>query len=263
LEVHEITGTGMRPIKLAFAALAAAFFLFVPAQAADITVFAAASLTEVLQGIGKSYEAKTHNHVVFSFAASSTLANQIEGSSGADIFMSADTDWMDYLDSKGLIDHPTRKNLLGNSLVLVAPADSNVTINVADHFPLLAALRGGRLSIADPDSVPAGKYGRTALIALGVWSSVQDHIVSAENVRAALAYVARKEAPLGIVYKTDAMAEPKVRIAGTFPENSHHPIVYPAALTSDAKPEAKNFFGYLSGAKAKAIFEKAGFTVLK
>jgi molybdate transport system substrate-binding protein len=162
-----------------------------------------------------------------------------------------------------LIDHPTRKNLLGNSLVLVAPADSNVSINVADHFPLLAALRGGRLSMADPDGVPAGKYGLTALIALGVWPSVQDHIVSAENVRAALAYVARKEAPLGIVYKTDAFAEPKVRIASMFPENSHQPIVYPAALTRDAKPEAKNFFGYLSGAKAKAIFEKAGFVVMK
>ena len=253
----------MRPIKLAFAAWAAAFFSFVPAQAADITVFAAASLTEVLQDIGSSYETKTHDRVVFSFAASSTLAKQIEGSSGADIFMSADTDWMDYLDSKGLIDHSSRMNLLRNSLVLITPADSNVSINVADHFPLLAALRGGRLSMADPDSVPAGKYGRTALIALGVWPSVQDHIVSAENVRAALAYVARKEAPLGIVYKTDAIAEPKVRIASMFPENSHQPIVYPAALTRDAKPEAKNFFGYLSGAKAKAIFEKAGFVVLK
>src|SRR6185437_4437385 len=126
----------MKPIKLALAALAAAFLSFAPAQAADITVFAAASLTNVLQDIGKSYEAKTHNHVVFSFAASSALAKQIEASSGADIFMSADTDWMDYLDSRGLIDHPTRKNLLGNSLVLVAPADSNITINVADHFPL-------------------------------------------------------------------------------------------------------------------------------
>jgi molybdate transport system substrate-binding protein len=252
----------MKPIKFAFAVLAASFLSLASAQAADITVFAAASLTDVLQDIGKSYEARTHNHVVFSFAASSTLAKQIEGSAGADIFMSADTDWMEYLDSRGLIDHPTRKNLLGNSLVLVAPADSNATINVTDHFPLLAALQGGRLSMADPDSVPAGKYGRTALIALGVWSAVQDHIVSAENVRVALAYVARKEAPLGIVYKTDAMSERKVKIVGTFPENSHQPIVYPAALTKDAKPDAKDFLAYLSGPEARAAFDKAGFTVL-
>lgn len=252
----------MRPIKFIFATLAAAILWLTPAQAADITVFAAASLTDVLQDVGKSYEAKTHNHVVFSFAASSTLAKQIERSAGADAFISADTDWMEYLDSKGLIDHPTRKNLLGNSLVLVAPADSGTTINVTDHFPLLAALHGGRLSMADPDSVPAGKYGRTALIALGVWSSVQDHIVSAENVRVALAYVARKEAPLGIVYKTDAMSEPKVKIVGTFPENSHQPIVYPAALTKDAKPDAKDFLAYLSSPEARAAFDKAGFTVL-
>jgi molybdate transport system substrate-binding protein len=253
----------MKPSKIVLSGLAALLLSFVPAQAADIAVFAAASLTDALQDIGKSYEAKTHNQVVFSFAASSTLAKQIERSSGADVFMSADTDWMDYLDSKGLIDRPTRKNLLGNSLVLVMPADSGITIDVADRFPLLAALNGGRLSMADPNSVPAGKYGRAALIALGAWSSVQDHIVSAENVRVALAYVARKEAPLGIVYKTDALSEPDVKIAGTFPENSHRPIVYPAALTSDAKPEAKNFLGYLSGPEARAIFEKAGFTVLE
>jgi len=252
----------MRPIKFAIAALAATLLSFAQAQAADITVFAAASLTDVMQDIGKSYEAKTHNHIVFSFAASSTLAKQIEGSAGADIFMSADTDWMEYLDSKGLIDHPTRKNLLGNSLVLVAPADSNITINVTDHFPLLAALGGGRLSMADPDSVPAGKYGRTALIALSVWPTVQDHIVSAENVRVALAYVARKEAPLGIVYKTDAMSEPKVKVVGTFPENSHQPIVYPAALTKDAQAGAKDFLAYLSSPEARAAFEKAGFTAL-
>lgn len=252
----------MKWMRFAFAAIAATMFSLASAQAADVTVFAAASLTDVLQDIGKSYEAKTHNHVVFSFAASSTLAKQIEGSAGADIFMSADTDWMDYLDSRGLIDHPTRKNLLGNALVLVAPADSTATINVTDHFPLLAALGGGRLSMADPDSVPAGKYGRTALIALGVWSSIQDHIVSAENVRVALAYVARKEAPLGIVYKTDAMSEPKVKIVGTFPENSHQPIVYPAALTKDAQAGAKDFLAYLSSPEARVAFEKAGFTIL-
>ncbi len=251
----------MKP-KFAFAVLAAAFLSLARAQAADITIFAAASLTNALQDIGKSYEAKTHDHVVFSFAASSTLAKQIEASSGADIFLSADTDWMEYLDTRGLIDHPTRKNLLGNALVLIAPADSTASMDVTDHFPLLAALHGGRLSIAEPDSVPAGKYGRTALISLGVWSTVQDHLVSAENVRVALAYVARKEAPLGIVYKTDAISEPKVKIVGTFPENSHQPIVYPAALTKDAKPEAKDFLAYLSSPEVHAAFDKAGFTIL-
>lgn len=252
----------MRPIRFALATFIAIVFSLVQAHAADITVFAAASLTNVLEDAGKAYEAKTHNHVSFSFAASSTLAKQIEGSSGADIFISADTDWMEYLDSKGLIDRPTRKNLLGNSLVLVAPANSTQAINVTDHFPLLAALHGGRLSIAEPDSVPAGKYGRAALIALGVWNTVQDHLVSAENVRVALAYVARGEAPLGIVYKTDALSEPKVKIVGTFPENSHQPIVYPAALTKDAKPGSADFLAYLSGPEAHAAFETAGFTVL-
>lgn len=252
----------MKCIRIVFATSFAAMVSVATAKAADITVFAAASLTNVLQDIGKSYEAKTHDHVAFSFAASSTLAKQIEGSAGADMFMSADTDWMDYLDSKGLIDHPTRKNLVGNALVLIAPADSKATINVTDHFPLQKELNGGRLSMADPDSVPAGKYGRTALIALGVWSAVQDHIVSAENVRVALAFVARKETPLGIVYTTDAYSEPKVRIVGTFPENSHQPIVYPVALTKDAKPDARAFLAYLSGPEARAAFEKAGFTVL-
>ena len=252
----------MKNLKLAFAALAALFLSLAPAQAADITVFAAASLTDALQEVAKSYEAKTHTHVVFSFAASSTLAKQIEASSGADMFISADTDWMEYLDSRGLIDHATRRNLLGNALVLIALAGSTASIDVTDHFPLLAALHGGRLSIAEPDSVPAGKYGRTALISLGVWSTVHDRTVSAENVRVALAYVARKEAPLGIVYKTDALSEPKVKIVGTFPESSHQPIVYPAALTKDAKPGAKEFLTYLSSAQARATFEKAGFTAL-
>lgn len=256
----------MKSIKLAIAVLAAAFISFaLPAQAADtsdVTVFAAASLSDVLQDIAKTYEAKTHQHVVLSFAASSVLAKQIEASAGADLFISADTDWMDYLDSRGLIAHATRKNLLGNALVLIAPADSNVTINVTNHFPLMKALHGGRLSIADPDSVPAGKYGRAALISLGVWNGVQGSLASAENVRVALAYVARKETPLGIVYQTDALSEPKVKIIGTFPESSHQPIVYPAALTKDAKAAAKGFLDYLSGAEARASFDKAGFIVL-
>jgi molybdate transport system substrate-binding protein len=197
-----------------------------------------------------------------SLAASSALARQIEASGGADIFISADLDWMDYLDDKGLIQHATRANLLGNKLVLVAGKDVSTNINIAPHFDLLGALKGGRLAIADPDSVPAGKYGRTALTSLGVWNSVVNRLVNAENVRVALAYVARGEAPLGIVYETDAKADKNVRIAGVFPENTHPPILYPAALVKDAKPEARAFLAYLSSPAARAVFEKNGFTFL-
>jgi molybdate transport system substrate-binding protein len=246
------------------AALAAAILAFIaPAAIGEtITVLAAASLTDALGEIGKAYQAKTGTLPSLSFAASSTLARQIEASGGADIFISADVEWMDYLDSRRLIAHVTRKDLLGNHLVLIAPAQPAVSLTIAPHFDLLGALHGGRLAIADPDSVPAGKYARTALTTLGVWGSVVDHTVNAENVRVALAYVARGEAPLGIVYTTDAIGEARVRIVGTFPENSHAPIVYPAALTRDAKPGAKAFLDFLSGAEARAIFEKDGFIVL-
>ena len=247
--------------------LAAALFLVaaMPVCAAEpgtVTVFAAASLTDALGQIGKAYEAAGNGHVTFNFAASSVLARQIESSSGADIFMSADTDWMDYLDNRGLINHATRSNLLGNHLVLIAPKDSTVSLSIAPHFDLAGALNGGRLSVADPDSVPAGKYARSSLTTLGVWATVADRLVNAENVRVALAYVARGEAPLGIVYTTDAMAESKVRIVDTFPDNSHAPIVYPVALTKDANPAAARFLAYLHGPEAQAIFRKAGFILL-
>lgn len=233
------------------------------ARAADVTVFAAASLGDALSEIGKSYQQKTGHTVTFSFAASSALAHQIEAASGAaDLFVSADTQWMDYLDSRGFIVHATRKNLLGNHLVLIAPAGIKTVVKIAPHFDLLGALGGGRLAIADPDSVPAGKYGKSSLTALGVWDSVSAHLAQAENVRVALAYVARGEAPLGIVYTTDALAEPRVRILGTFPDDTHQPIVYPAALTKDAKPEAKAFLRFLSSLAADAIFLKDGFIVL-
>jgi len=251
----------LRGAALALAvALAAA--QTVAARAADVTVFAAASLTDALNEIGKGYQHDTGKSVVFSFGASSALAKQIEASSGPDIFVSADTDWMDYLDSRGLVRHDTRRNLLGNHLVLIAPSTSTVNLTIAPHFDLVGALHGGRLSIADPDSVPAGKYARTALSVLGVWSSVVGHTANAENVRVALAYVARGETPLGIVYSTDAQSEPKVRIVGTFPDSTHPAIVYPAAVTKDAKPGARAFLDYLSGPQAKAVFERAGFVVL-
>jgi molybdate transport system substrate-binding protein len=243
--------------------LAALFLAPLPALAESYMFFAAASLSDAMKEIGAAYKAGTGNTVTFSFAASSALARQIEASSGgADILMSADTDWMDYLDSRGLIKEGTRKTLLGNHLVLIAPARSNVALTIAPHFNLVGALGGGRLSVADPDSVPAGKYARTALTSLGVWNSVVDHLVQAENVRVALAYVSRGEAPLGIVYTTDAMSDKGVKIVGSFPDNSHQPIVYPAALTKDAKPGAQDLLNYLSSAKARAIFEKAGFIVL-
>jgi molybdate transport system substrate-binding protein len=247
-----------------FRLLAAAFLLAVlpvAALAADVTVFGAASLSDALNEIAKNYQQQSGKTVAVSLAASSALAKQIEASGGADIFISADEDWMDYLDKKGLIAHASRKDLLGNRLVLIEGADAAGSLAVAPHFDLAGALKGGRLSMADPDSVPAGKYGKEALTRLGVWDSVSGNLARAENVRVALAYVARGEAPLGIVYETDAKAEPKVKVAGVFPEDSHAPILYPEALITDAKPDAAAFLAYLSSPAARAVFAKDGFTV--
>jgi molybdate transport system substrate-binding protein len=246
------------------AGLTAAIFAFAPiaARAASVTMFAAASLTDALTDVGKAYKAKTGNDVVFSFAASSVLAKQIEASGGADLFMSADSDWMSYLDKKGLVQHDTRADLLGNHLVVVAPADQSVSLMTGGKFDFAGALHGGKLAVADPASVPAGKYAKASLTQLGAWNSVKDNLASAENVRAALAYVARGEAPLGIVYTTDALAEKKVHVVAILPDSTHAPIVYPAALVKDAKPEAKAFLAFLSGKQARAIFEKDGFILL-
>jgi molybdate transport system substrate-binding protein len=232
------------------------------ANAAGVTVFAAASLSEALTDVAKAYQIKTGTIPSLSFAASSVLARQIEASAGVDVFISADVEWMDYLDKRGLIARDTRKNLLGNNLVLIAASDYKVALTIAPHFDLVGALKGGRLSIADPETVPAGKYARAALTTLGVWNDVVNHLANAENVRVALAYVARGEAPLGIVYATDAIGERHVRIVGAFAENSHSPIVYPAALTRDAGPEAKAFLDFLSGPEASNIFRKRGFIIL-
>jgi len=244
--------------------LVALFVLFqaAGALAADVTVFAAASLTDSLNDVGTAWKQKTGHSTVFAFAASSTLAKQIEASAYADVFISADTQWMDYLDEAALIRRDTRTDLLGNHLVLIAPKTSRIELKIAPRFQLAAALGDGRLAVADPDSVPAGIYARTALTNLGVWNSVADHLARGENVRAALAYVSRGEAPLGIVYTTDAMADPAVRIVGTFPENTHPPIVYLVALTKEAKPLAGDFLAFLRGPEASTIFAKAGFAVL-
>jgi molybdate transport system substrate-binding protein len=177
------------------------------------------------------------------------------------MFLSADLDWMDYLDKKALLAPGTRHTLLGNHLVLIAPTGLKVNVKIAPHFDLAGALGNSRLAIADPASVPAGKYGKAALTNLGVWDSVSGKLAVAENVRAALAYVARGETTLGIVYNTDARIEPRVHVVGTFPDGSHKPILYPVALTKDAKPGAADFEAYLESPAAKAVFAKDGFIV--
>ena len=234
------------------------------AQSHDVLVFAAASLKNALDDITAQYQRDTGKHVRVSLAASSTLAKQIENGAPADIFISADLDWMDYLAKRNLIKPGTRKNLLGNRLVLIAPKDSSVQVKIQPGFPLAKMLADGKLSMADTASVPCGKYGKASLEKLGVWPSVAGQVVQAENVRAALALVARKEAPLGIVYQTDVAAEPNVKVVGFFPEDTHPPIIYPVALIAESSnPDAAAFLAYLESPKAKLLFEKQGFTVLK
>ncbi|MCX5481279.1 molybdate ABC transporter substrate-binding protein [Kaistia geumhonensis] len=248
---------------LAGLALLAMPLAALPAGAADTVVFAAASLKDALGAAVEAYEAKSGGKVVVSYAGSSQLARQIEAGAPADLFISADLDWMDELDKKDLIDPASRVTLLGNTLVLVAPKASTASLVIAPGFPLAEALGAdGKLAMAAVASVPAGKYGKAALEKLGVWAAVAPHVAEADNVRAALAYVARGEAPFGIVYGTDARAEPDVRVVGTFPEDSHKPIVYPLArIKASTNPGAEAFLAFLRSAEARAIFEGAGFTV--
>ena len=228
----------------------------------QLLVFAAASLSEALDEVGRAFTAGTGVRVNASYAASSVLAKQIEAGAPADAFFSADLTWVDYLEERGLLKRGSRRDVLGNALVLIAPADSPLRLTITPGFDLTTALGEGRLATADPDSVPAGKYARAALTKLGVWQSVSDRLVRGENVRAALAYVARGEAPLGIVYQTDAQAEKRVRVVGVFPENSHPPITYPLALTVRARPEAARFADFLASDTARQIFTRYGFTAL-
>ncbi|HKB21422.1 MAG TPA: molybdate ABC transporter substrate-binding protein [Methyloceanibacter sp.] len=238
-------------------------FIAPTVHAAEVTVFAAASLKNALDDAAKGFETKTGDKVVTSYAASSALAKQIESGATADIFFSADLDWMDYLQQKNLIDTASRKTLLGNTLVLVAPKDSTVSLAIEKNFALLQALGAdGKLAMASVDSVPAGKYGKAALTYLGVWDAVAPRVAQAENVRAALAFVARGETPLGIVYGTDAKAEPAVRVVGTFPEESHPKIEYPVALLAHAKPEARKFLDFILSPEAAPSFEAQGFSIL-
>ena len=251
-------------IMLALACAVAVLMPAGPAAAQDkVTVFAAASLKNALDSINAAWKAESDKEAAISYAGSSALAKQIEQGAPADVFISADLDWMAYLSDKKLTKKDTETRLLGNRIVLVAPADSKASAAIAPGFDLAALLGDGRLAMANVDAVPAGKYGKAALEKLGVWASVADRVAQAENVRAALALVATGEAPLGIVYQTDAAADPKVRIIGAFPEDSHPPIIYPAAETAAAKAaDAGAFLKYLQSAKARGLFEAQGFTVL-
>jgi molybdate transport system substrate-binding protein len=248
-------------------ALAAALTLGLAAPAlalpAPLTVFAAASLKNALDDVNAAYTAQVHAPVRASYAASSALARQIEQGGPADVFISADADWMDYLAQRKLIVVSTRRDVLTNHLALIAPAASGARLAIRPGFPLAQALGAGRLAIAGPE-VPAGKYGRAALQALKVWDSVQDKLAPAENVRAALAFVARAETPLGIVYDTDARTEPKVRIVGIFPDATHPPIVYPAAVVAASQNRAAaGYLAFLKSPKAAAIFHRYGFITLQ
>jgi len=235
----------------------------VPGRAQDppaITVFGAASLTNVLQDLGDDFTRESSVPVHFSFASSSALARQIESGAPADLFVSADVDWMDYLAQRRLIQSATRHDLAGNRLVLIAAADNPVQLHLAAHAALGAALGKGRLAVADPDSVPAGRYAKQALEHLGLWDEVASRLAGAESVRAALALVARGEAPLGIVYQTDALIEHAVRIVDVFPPDSHASIVYPAALTRSARPGAERFLRFLESPAARVAFKAYGFS---
>ena len=253
------------------AALAIAFALAAPfspspsrAEGAPVVVFAAASLKTALDEIAAGWTAKSGVGIKTSYAASSALAKQIEEGAPADLFISADLDWMDYVEKRNLVRAGTRGNLLGNSLVLAATKDwTKGDIKIEPNFPLAGLLGNERLAITNVATVPAGKYAKAALEKLGVWNSVASKLAEAETVRAALALVARGEAPLGIVYRTDAAVEPGVKIVGTFPEDSHPPIVYPAVLLVNSKNvRAEEFLRYLAGPEARAAFERNGFTVL-
>jgi molybdate transport system substrate-binding protein len=228
-----------------------------------VTVFAAASLKNALDEAGVAFTASGGPPVRFSYAASSAIARQIEQGAPADVFVSADSDWMDYLQKRELIVAASRRDLLTNHLALIAPAASPVRLKIARGMPIAAALGGGRLAIAGPE-VPAGRYGRASLTSLGVFDAVKDKLAPAENVRAALAFVAQGATPLGVVYDTDARVESKVRIVGLFPDASHPPIVYPAALVAAShNPQAAAFLRFLESPQARATFRKYGFTVLR
>lgn len=230
------------------------------AQSEGPLVLAAASLQEAMNAAADGWAAKGHPRPKISFAASSALARQIEAGAPADVFVSADEPWMDEVQTKGLVRKGTRVSFLTNDLVLIAPAGKPQRIAIKQGFPLARALGNGRLSVGDPAAVPAGIYAKQALTRLAVWDSVKDRLAPAENVRAALALVSRGVAPLGIVYATDARADPGVRVAGVFPASSHAPISYPVAvLAASRHRDAEGFRRYLISSEGKAVFRRFGF----
>ena len=252
------------------AGLVAAFLILAgaspsPAAAEDktITVFAAASMKNALDEVDAAYTAKTGVKFSVSYAASSVLARQIEQGAPADVFVSADIDWMDYAISRKTINESTRVNLLGNSIVLIAPKPSGIgNIDIAQGFDLAKLAGDGRIATGDVKSVPVGKYAKAALEKLGAWQAAEPKFAMAESVRAALTLVARGEAGLGVVYATDARVEPGVKIVGTFPSDSHPAIIYPVAATTRAKAETSDYLAFLRSSAARTIFEKHGFKFL-
>jgi molybdate transport system substrate-binding protein len=239
--------------------------VFSPALAEDksLIVFAAASMKNALDDIDLAFTAKTGVKVSASYAASSVLAKQIEQGAPADIFVSADTDWMDYATSRKNINEQTRVNLLGNSIVLIAPKDSKIdNVTIGPGFDLAKLAGDGKIATGDVKAVPVGKYAKAALEKLGAWQAAEPKFAMAESVRAALILVARGEAALGIVYSTDAKVEPGVKIVGTFPPDSHPSIIYPVAATTTARAEAADYLTFLKSSAAKTILERYGFTYL-
>lgn len=248
--------------RLGTAALAGTLAFGTARAAGTVTVFAAASLKTALDAVSQAWAAETQKQAIVSYAASPALARQIEAGAPADVFISADMDWMNSLVQQKLIVAQSVVRLLGNRIVLVAPQDSQAEIAIEQGFDLAGLLGEGRLAMADVKSVPAGKYGRAALESLGVWASVEGRLAMAENVRAALKLVAIGEAALGIVYATDARAEPGVTVLGTFPPGSHPEIIYPVGLVAaSGNADAAAFVSYLQGERAQAIFRQQGFTV--
>jgi molybdate transport system substrate-binding protein len=253
-----------RASVLSMAVALAAALCGAPVHAASVTVFAAASLKEALDEQVKTFEASRGEKVVVSYAGSNALARQIESGANADVFISADLDWMNHLVERRLIAPGTRVNLVRNTLVLVAPAGSRTALRIGPKFDLAGALRGDKLAMANPDSVPAGKYGRSALEALGVWVDVAPKVARTDNVRAALALVSRGETPFGIVYATDAAADKGVRVVDTFPPDTHPPIVYPAAIVATrTSPAATALLEYLRSPGARPVWVKHGFAIAR
>src|SRR6266550_4039536 len=260
-----------RSLKANTLRLCAALFLLVlstfgnapEAQNGKVLILAAASLKTALDEINAQWQKRTGKRAAVSHAASSALAKQIEQGAPADIFISADLDWMEYLAERKLIRPDTRSDLLSNRLVLIAPKGTNLRVEIKQGFRLASLVGQGHLALANTDAVPAGKYAKAALNALGVWGQVKGRIAQAENVRAALLLVSRGEAPLGIVYESDAVSDPSVVTVGIFPEATHPRIIYPIALTSGStSPDAGSFLDELKSPQARTIFEKQGFTML-